>query len=92
MDFGEILDQIKKRWIVSERYDLIVKVDEAPRGAATGGEAIGMCAGFLLELKQSDPPAFHEIADLVDEFAKECAAYGLILNGYNYKAYWRRYS
>jgi len=89
MDFGEILDQIKKRWIVSERYDLIAKLEDAPRCASTGGEVMHLRAQFLLELKQNDPSAFKEIADLVDEFAKECAAYGTILKGYNYKAYWR---
>jgi hypothetical protein len=89
MDFGEIFNQIKERWILSKRYDLIANFDEAPRGAATGGEATSMYAGFLLELKQSDPSAFNDIQDLVDEFAKECAAYGTILKGYNYKPYWR---
>jgi hypothetical protein len=89
MDLGEIFDQIKKRWTSSERYELIAKLDDAPRGAATGGEGMSLYAGFLLELKKSDPNAFDEIADLVDEFAKENAAYGAIIKGYNYKPYWR---
>ncbi len=52
MDFGEILNQIKKRWIISERYDLIAELDEAPRGASTGGEGMELRAQFLLELKK----------------------------------------
>jgi len=85
MEFGEILDQLKKRWIISERYELLVKLDEAPRGGATGGEGIGMIGSFLLGLKQTDPDAFNEVPDLVDEFAERCAENGGRLNGYNYK-------
>ena len=87
MDFGEVFNQIKQRWTISERYELIRDLEEAPRGAATGGEVMHLHAKFLLKLKQSDLTAFSEVADPVDQFAKECAKYGAIIKGYNYKPY-----
>ena len=87
MDINEVFNQIKKRWVLSERYKLIEELEEAPRSAATGGEVQHLYAKFFLELKENDLNAFSEIADLVDEFAKECAKYGTIVKGYNYKPY-----
>ena len=87
MDLGEIFNQIKEHWATSGRFELITKLEEAPNGAATGGEALSLYAGFFLKLKENNPKAFNEIAHLVDEFAKECAAHGTMIKGYNYKPY-----
>jgi len=79
MEFGQILDQIRQRFLEEELYELIVKLDEAPRGAATGTEGMALIGGFLLRLKETDTNAFNKIKDLVDEYVKLCAKYGLTL-------------
>lgn len=89
MDFENILNHIKKRWTVSERHGLLTELKEVPLGASTGGEVLHLYAEFLMNLKQNNSGAFDEIEDLMDEFAKESAAFGTMIKGYKYKPYWR---
>ena len=79
MNLGEIIEQIKKRWTSSQRFELIIELDEAPRGAATGKEAMGLEGQFLLRLKKTNLDASNEIGDLVDEYVKTSAEHGLRL-------------
>ena len=66
MDLTEIHKTIKERWIKSERYELITGLENAPAGAATGGEGYGMAGKFLADLEKNDSEAFEEIKDLVE--------------------------
>ncbi|HEY4799243.1 MAG TPA: hypothetical protein VII99_09240 [Bacteroidia bacterium] len=79
MEIDELWKLIKERWIKSERYELIIALEEAPQGAATGGEGVGLIWKFLIELEEKDKDAFNEIEDLVEEFIKRSRKYGNIL-------------
>jgi len=71
MDIFSIHTEIKKR-LIEKRPDLLKAFEDAPKGASTGGEGLGMTMSFFKNLKKNDSNGFAIITDLVDEYVKEC--------------------
>ncbi len=72
------MKSIKERWIQSERYELILALENAPRGAATGGEGAGMIWKFFFDLEEKNIEAYKEVEDLVEEYWKWGRKHGSI--------------
>jgi len=77
MELSEIVKQIKERWSVSNRKELIIEFDKAPQYAGSGLEGLVLMGNFLLQLRQKDLEAYNEIQDLVDEYIKMSLRYNV---------------
>ena len=66
MELREILDEIKKRWIISEHYENIYFLEKSPMGAATGSEGLILICQYIRNLKNVEKAAYNEINDLAE--------------------------
>jgi hypothetical protein len=73
---NEIINQIVKRWEITDHFEEITSLKIVPQGAATGGEGMAMIAKFLKDLKNSNAEAYNEVEDLIVKLLSELAKKG----------------
>jgi hypothetical protein len=67
MELKDILDKIKAKWAASNRFETIIALENAPKGATTGTEGLFLICKFCRDLKWLNEDAYLEVEDLINE-------------------------
>jgi hypothetical protein len=78
MNISSIYTKIKKRWSAHALFEVVKQFENASKGAATGGEGLGMEMQFFRKLESENKEAFDCIKDLNEKLIVLCnSEYGI---------------
>jgi hypothetical protein len=77
MNSMEMVNEIIKIWLKSERYELVNDFKNAPSGAATGGEGAAIIGKFLVDLEFKNPDAYFEVREQIKTLLNYLSSRGM---------------